>query len=283
MSGAAPTLPRAAGEPFIDWRAVWAGAVVAGGISLTLLTFGGAIGLSVMSSSPTWRESSSWLWVLSGLWLVFIALASFGFGGYIAGRMRNPSLAADVGEAEFRDSMHGICTWGLAVLIAAVFAVAGAATASHVVAPSGGTGPENSVIGETTVANELDQLFRTYHPRADENITYRREEAARILLKSDTKQGVPPEDRDYLAGIMSEHMGISRDDATNRVDLLIAQSKDAIHKARVAAVIEAFLIAAASFLGAAIASFAAIEGGRFRERGAAPIWNPPFGARRTGV
>lgn len=282
MSAVGPAIPEEAGEPFIDWRAVFGGAVVAGGISLTLLAFGAAIGLSVASSSPTWRQSSPWLWLLSGLYLVFVALAGFGFGGYIAGRMRSPSLAADVPEAEFRDSMHGICAWALAVLIAAVFALGGLAMGSRILAPSSGTaGPEASVTGEAVIADELDNLFRTYRPRAGDDLTYRRGEAARILLKSDTKQGVPSEDRDYLAGLTAERAGMSSQDATNRVDLIIAQSKDAIHKARIAAILQAFLIAAASFLGAAIAAFAAVEGGRYRERGTVPLWTPPFRRRAT--
>jgi len=276
MSGAA--LPREAGEPFVDWRAVWAGAVVAAGISFTLLAFGSAIGLSIASTAPTWRQSSPWLWLLSGVYLVFIALCSFGFGGYIAGRMRSPSLAGNLHEAEFRDSMHGVCMWGLSVLIAALLTLATMAAGERLAAPSGAAaGP--SVVGETAIAAELDGLFRSYRPAAADNIEYRRAEAARILLKSDTKAGVPPEDRDYLAELVSERQGISRDEATNRVDTIIAQSKDAIHKARVAAVLQAFLIAAASLLGAAVASFSAIEGGRYREAGTVPIWTSPF--RRT--
>lgn len=194
--------------------------------------------------------------------------------------MRTPSIAADLKEAEFRNSMHGVCTWGLTVLIAAVFAFGGLAAGSHILAPSAGaTGPESSVAGEAVVAEELDNLLRTYRPGADQNVGYRRAEAARILLKAGTKTGLPPQDRDYLAGIMSERTGISREEATNRVDLIVAQAKDAIHKARVAAVLQAFLIAAASLLGAAIAAFAAVEGGRFRELGTVPMWAPPF--RRT--
>jgi hypothetical protein len=282
MVAADTAIPEEAGEPFVDWRAVIAGAVVASGISLTLLAFGAAIGLSVASSSPTWRQSSPWLWLLSGLYLVFVALAGFGFGGFVAGRMRSPSLAPDVPEAEFRDSMHGVCAWALTVLIAAIFALGGLAMGSRILAPSSGTaGAEASVAGETVVANELDNLFRTTRPRADDDIAYRRAEAARILLKSDTKEGVPPDDRDYLAALAAERTGTSREDATNRVDFIIAQSKDAIHKARVAAVLQAFLIAAASFLGAAVAAFAAVEGGRYRERGTVPIWTPPFRRRTT--
>src|ERR1043165_8614293 len=77
-------------ETFVEWRAVFAGAVIAAGVSITLLAFGSAIGLSVSSTAPTWRDSTPWLWLLSGLFLLFVALCAFGFGGYAAGRMRAP-------------------------------------------------------------------------------------------------------------------------------------------------------------------------------------------------
>ena len=273
----AASFPREAVEPFVDWRSVSAGAVVAAGISFTLLAFGVAVGLSAGSTSPTWRASSPWLWLVSGLYLVFVALASFGFGGYITGRMRNPSLAAGEREAEFRDSMHGLCTWGLSVLIAAIFVLGGSLAGTSRAASSSVTaGAEVSVTGESIIASELDDLFRSYRNAPADNISYRRAEAARILLKSATQQGVPREDRDYLATLVAQRIGVSREDAANRVDFIIAQAKDAIHKARVAAVLQAFLVAAASLVGAAVASFAAVEGGRDRERGTVPAWEFPF-------
>src|SRR5690348_10469938 len=75
-------------RPFIDWRAIIAGAILAAGVSFTLLAFGSGIGLSVVSTAPTWRDSSPWLWLLSGIFLLFVALCAFGVGGYAAGRMR---------------------------------------------------------------------------------------------------------------------------------------------------------------------------------------------------
>jgi hypothetical protein len=51
---------------------------VASAISVILIAFGSAIGLSIVSSSPTWRDTSPAL----------TALVSFGLGGYVAGRVR---------------------------------------------------------------------------------------------------------------------------------------------------------------------------------------------------
>lgn len=44
--------------PLVDWRAIVGGAVIAAGVSFTLLAFGSGIGLSFASAAPTWRESS---------------------------------------------------------------------------------------------------------------------------------------------------------------------------------------------------------------------------------
>jgi hypothetical protein len=50
-----------------------------------LVTFGITIGLGVSSTSPTWRDTSAALSLLSGLYLILQAIVSFGLGGYIAG------------------------------------------------------------------------------------------------------------------------------------------------------------------------------------------------------
>lgn len=275
MSGPGVVVPATAVEaPLIDWRAIIAGAVVAAGISFTLIAFGSAIGLSVASTAPTWRESSPWMWTLSGLYLVFVALCSFGFGGYVAGRMRSRLRPVVADEIEFRDGMHGVVTWGLAIVLGAVIAVAGASAASRAVAPStGSAGAASSVASENIIASELDELFRTNRKLTDADFTYRRAEAGRILLKSSSPAGVSGEDRDYLSVMTATMTGLSAADADARVNRVIAESKNEIHRARVAAVLQAFMIGAALVLGLAVSWFAAAEGGREREANYIPMWD----------
>ena len=261
-------------SPSVEWPSVVAGAVVAAGISLTLLAFGSAIGLSVASAAPTWRDSSPWLWLLSGIFLLFVALCAFGFGGYVAGRMRAPLMSRSVEETEFHDGLHGVLTWGLAILITVVLTLAGAAMLAPAAAPSGSRlGPAASVAGENIIASELDELFRTDRRAVDaDSLSYRRAEAARILLKAAGHRGVSGEDRDYLAAIAASQTGVAPTDAVTRADRAIAQSATEIRRARQAAVIQAFLIAASLMVGAAVAWFAAREGGHERERGWVPRW-----------
>lgn len=274
--------PVAVGEgpssSFIQWSAVIAGAIIAAGISFTLLAFGAGIGLSVASTAPTWRDSSAVLWILSGLFLILVALCAFGLGGYIAGRMRATFRTPTIPETEFRDGVHGIVTWGLAIVITAILGLMGAAVLSPAMAPSGGpAGPATSVAGENIIASELDELFRTTRTAIPEtNTAYRRAEAARILLKSNGHVGVSSDERNYLANIVADRTGMPMSEAAARTERVIGASAQELHRARVAAVLQAFMIAAGLLLGAAVAWYSAVEGGRDRQRGTLPIWDWRF-------
>jgi hypothetical protein len=259
----------------VHWPAIIAGAICAAGVSFTLHAFAAGVGLSVLSAAPTWRDSSSVYWLLSGLYLLFVALAAFGLGGYVAGRLRAP-LALGGPELEFWDGMHGLVTWALAIVLAAVLALGVAATTAPAVAPSGGAA--QSVAGENIIASELDELFRT--DRAVPDIAYRRAEAARILLKSSSHNGVPNTDRNYLTSLTAAITGMPMEEARAHVDHEIAAAGQDLHKARMAAVLQAFFVGVALFVGAAAAWFAACEGGREREDRTVPLWDWSFHRRR---
>lgn len=258
----------------VHWGAVIAGAIAAAALSFVLLAFGTGIGLATSSVSPTWRDVSFALWFLSGIYLVFVAILSFGFGGYVAGRMRGrlASVAA-ADELDFRDGMHGLLAWALAIVIGAVLAIGAASLAAPAVVPgSGNAGPSTSVAGENTIAYELDQLFRSTRPVDAAEMTQARGEAARILLTSSSHSGVTPEDRDYLTMLVASRAHVPPAEADARVAKAIPRAHDALKRARQAGVMIAFLTVVALLLGAAVSWFAAQEGGREREVGGAPSW-----------
>ena len=87
---------------YVQWGPAIAGAFTATAVALVLDSFGAAIGLAVTSTAPTWRDSSAALQLLSGLYLLLVAIAAFGAGGYLAGRMRTP-VPGNPDEVEFRD------------------------------------------------------------------------------------------------------------------------------------------------------------------------------------
>jgi hypothetical protein len=123
------------------------------------------------------------------------------------------------------------------------------------------------------IASELDALFRSDRRIDMTDLSYRRSEAARLLLKSSGHDGIAADDQDYLTAMVSATTGIGASEANDRVQRAIAQSKDAVHRARQATVLEAFMIAAALLLGAAAAWMSSVEGGLDRENGRVFVWN----------
>src|SRR5688572_10586344 len=115
-----------AGVSFVEWGAVFAGAVLAAALSFVLLTFGTAIGLSAASPWPNSGLSAKVIASLAVFWAVAQQIGSLMAGGYVAGRVRSRWLEAGH-EAEFRDGLHGGLVWAVGVLISAllVFATAG--------------------------------------------------------------------------------------------------------------------------------------------------------------
>lgn len=256
----------------IQWSSVFAGALAAGAMSFILIGFGVAIGLGVSSASPTWRDASAALALLSGLYLIIQAIISFGFGGYIAGRTARPApaLATIEDEGERRDGLHGLTSWALAVLFgAALLAMLGASAVDRSPLRSSAS---NMSAAEPLLSYELDKLFRA--PRRPPNTDLReaRAEAGRILMTSSSHSGVTTDDRAYLIQQVAALTGLTAPDSERRVDALIAESKTAINRARRNSIIVAFSVAAATLIGAAVAWAAAVAGGRHRDGEPLPNW-----------
>lgn len=259
----------------IQWSSIIAGAICASALAFVLHAFAGAVGISLSSTAPTWRDSSAVLVLLSGIYLVLAALASYGFGAYIAARLRTPSAdTSDIGE--FRNGVDGLLVWALATLLTGMIALAIVQAAPRVASPSG-TSPQISVAGENIIAYDLDRLFRSdRRPQGTaENLNYPRAEAARILLTASSHRGLQTDDRNYLVRLVAAVTGLSPPDAERRTDQVIAQAKDNISRARRTGVILGFMVGAAALLGAAAAWYVAAAAGRFRDRREAPhpLWD----------
>ena len=256
---------------FLQWTPVLAGALVASAVSLVLIAFGTAIGLGIVSSSPTWRDTSPVLTMVSGLFLLLAALVSFGLGGYVAGRLRerwDPSARSDV--VEFRDGTHGVVAWALAVVITGLVAAISVVSLASRTAPAATSSATTA--GEPLIAFELDRLFRGDRRAVEGDITYARAEAGRILLAATGRRGITADDRMYLARLVAARTGIAQPDAERRVEDAITAATTAVQKARRSAVILGFATAASLLAGAAAAWYAASTGGRHRDNVAAPTW-----------
>ena len=255
---------------YLQWTPVVAGAICAAALSFILMTFAAAVGLGVSSTSPTWRDASVALWILSGLYLILQALLSFGLGGYIAGRIRTSLAENSTEEVENRDGLHGLAAWALAVVMGA--ALAGLIGASAINRPSVPTTSANSSAAEPILSYELDRLFRSARRPANVDLNSERAEAGRILLTSSSHEGVSADDRTYLIQQVAATTGLASADAERRVDNVIASSRTALARSRRSTIILAFSLAAALLLGAVAAWAAASAGGRHRDGAPLPEW-----------
>jgi hypothetical protein len=253
----------------LAWGPAIAGAIAASALAFVLDSFGLAIGLALSSASPTWRDTSFALVLLSGLYLILTALASYGLGGYVAGRMRRRYDASEL--TEFQDGMHGLLVWGIATLVAGLIA---AVTLPFLpgtpVVAAGPRQATSSVPGESLIGFELDRLFRGSERRTGGDLSYDRAEAARILLTTSSHSGMDPADRTYLARLVATDTGTAAPDAERRVDEVVVRVKQDIRRARSSAVVLSFMAGAAALLGAIAAWAAAVTAGRYRD-GREPI------------
>jgi hypothetical protein len=261
-SDLAPDVVAVESDSGVRWGAVIAGAVAAAALAFILHTFAAAIGLAVSSTAPTWRDASIALVILSGVYLILAALASYAFGGYIAARLA-PAWEGRRDTIEYRDGMHGLLTWALATLLTGLLIVATVQALPRLAAPSGGSAA-TSVAGENIIAFDLDRLFRgERRPQGDmEGI---RAEAARILLTVSSHSGMQADDRAHLVRLVAATTGLAQADADRRVTEVAGRAKANIDRARRSAVLLAFMAGAAALLGAAAAWFAAVAGGMHRD------------------
>jgi hypothetical protein len=287
MSSIYPGSPDVRPRPVVEqilaaeWGPIVAGAIAAAALALVLHSFALAIGLSVSSAAPTWRDASIALALLSALYVILSALASYGLGGYVAGLMRSRA-ATPRDDIEFHDGMHGLLVWALATLLTAMIGLAIAQALPRLAAPSGGPASSASVASENLIAFDLDRLFRSER-RTNADLDHPRAEAARILLTTSSHRGMQPDDRTYLIRMVAAQTGLAQPEAERRVDEVAARVKDNIARARRSVVVIAFAAGAAALLGAAASWFAAGAGGRVRDGELTPhaLWDWRKPVRRT--
>lgn len=123
----------------VEWGAIFAGTVFAIAISVVLLQFGSAVGLS--ATSPLRGEGSLAAWgvIASGVWLLWVQLLASLGGGYIAGRLRTPMPGAPLHDVEIHDGIAGLTTWAFSTVLVFTGASALAAFSTYIAAVAPGT------------------------------------------------------------------------------------------------------------------------------------------------
>lgn len=116
--------PTAALRSNVEWGPVLAGAVVTTATALILLAFGAALGLGLTSPYEGEGLSPVAFAIAAGLYLLWVQIMSFFFGGYVAARLKSRTTMSEH-ETDVRDGLHGLLVWGVGVIAAAVIAGAG--------------------------------------------------------------------------------------------------------------------------------------------------------------
>lgn len=271
---------------YLDWPAIFAGAVLASAISLVLITFGSAIGLSLTSPFENTGMSAVGLAIALGLWLVWVQVSSFMAGGYVTGRMRRRAYDASEHESDVRDGIHGLVVWGVGVLLGALILALTAGGAATTAATAAGGAAQAAVEkmadaaqGANPLSQAVDTAFRTTRPDAG-NSADARNEAMAIVARGMAQGDIPEADRTYLAQVIAARTDVSEDEAKTRVDTMVSsaqraaeEAKQQAERAKRFAVIAAFVAAASLAISAAAAFWAAGMGGRHRDEGTViPRW-----------
>jgi hypothetical protein len=251
---------------YIHWGPVIAGAIVAAATWSVLMAFASALGLMIVSPSPTWRDTSVWLAILSGVWIIVVTAGAYALGGYLAGRVRSTWRAA-ADEVEFRDGAHGLLVWALGVVLSV--ALIWASAAAYTAANNATQPPRESAGAPSFLAYELDRLFRSDR-RTEPAPAELRAEASRLLMKGIGRQDMPSDDRTHLTRMVAGTTGLGASDAQQRVIQVLSEARNSAAQARRSAVILGFAAAAALAAAAAAAWFAAGEGGKHRDGEFAP-------------
>jgi hypothetical protein len=274
-----------AGQSAASWPAIIAGAFVAASVSLVLLALGSGLGFASISPWPSHGVSGTTFAVTAAIWLIIMQWVSSAFGGYITGRLRTRWVGTHTHEVFFRDTAHGLVTWAVAtVVVAATLATSvfsaiegGAHAVSSGVSGVAQGATQGAAMGQgaSYAANAygVDKLFRSASSAGGGQAAGDpRMEAGHIVVNAWSTGAVTDSDRGYLAQLVANRTGLSSADAEKRVDEFVADTLDAVTKAkaaadsaRKAAAQAAIYTALAMLVGAFIASVSAALGGRLRD------------------
>ena len=283
----------AGGSPLsaVSWGAVFAGAAAAAALSLILLLLGTGLGLSSLSPWADEGPSAKALGVGTIVWVTFMQLAASVLGGYIAGRLRTKWVDLQLDEVVFRDTAHGFLAWAVATLFTAALLtstvsaiisggvqagaqVAGSAASAAAAGGAASAGADKSDSGP--MGYMVDSLFRSPKAPAKGGAAASPEQAnaevMRIFTNASATGKLPPEDARYAGQLVAQRTGVSQQEAEKRVNDTFAQleakkqeAKVAADKARKASAAAALWLFISLLIGAFVAAFAGIYGGRQRD------------------
>ncbi|NEX46482.1 hypothetical protein [Pseudotabrizicola algicola] len=292
----------AASAPYVDWAAIFAGAVIAVALGVLFTGFGAALGLTAVSAE---RGEGNGLvgFVISTLFIIVSMVAAYAAGGYIAGRLRRRTGTATRDETTVRDGLNGLVVWGLGVATSALMlgsvvsglaagagnvASAGAQVAGSVAAGAADVAADatQAALPEESIAFEARALLRpqTLAPGAA-GASSTTADVTAILANIVTTGELSDANRAYLVEVTSARTGLApqevearveeavaaaqaaRNDAAQLADEAETAARDAAETARISAILTAFLLTATALVAGVASYVAAVKGGRHRDEG----------------
>jgi hypothetical protein len=274
------------GPTAVSWGAIFAGAAAAAALSLILLILGTGLGLSAISPWAQEGASAKALGVGTAVWVIFIHLAASALGGYMAGRLRTKWAALHTDEVAFRDSAHGFLSWAVATLLTAALLTstvssivsggvqAGAQVAGSAASAAASAGADAAKSGDSGPMGYLvDSLFRgSKPPKGPSSPEQASAEVTRIFANAAVTGKLPEEDARYAGQLVAQRAGVPQQEAEKRVNETFNQiqtkkkeAREAADTARKASAAAALFLFISLLIGAFVASYAAIIGGRQRD------------------
>lgn len=273
----------------VAWGAVIAGAVVAAALSMALIVGGAGLGFVSMSPWETEGASAASIGVGAIIWLFVTQIIAYGVAGYLTGRLRKGWAVGYSDETYFRDSAHGLLVWAVSAVFSAFLVGSAVISATSSVARVAGqtvagvgqaaTDMASSAVGagiddeSGTSGYFIDSLFRSTNAAPSDNPGDERQEAARIVAMSVVNGEVSAEDRQYLSNMIAARTGMTEQEANQRIDDVMGRmqqtaeeaettAREAADAARKAAAGFALWAFASLLVGAFVATYMAIVGGR---------------------
>lgn len=260
---------------FVSWGAAFAGALIATALSFILLTFGSAVGLSLVSPWTSTASSAKWAGALAVFWIIAQQIGSFLAGGYIAGRLRSRWAEAKPDEIEFRDGVHGAMVWAIGILLGATLAasVTGSILSTATRAVGHVAGAAASQVDP--LSYQVDVLLRrtgqtpSAQAGASSDANAIKTEVLQIFANAAARGELSAADKTYLSQVVAERTGLPPQEAEARVTQVYNEAarvtKEAADKARKTAVAAGFVTAASLLLSLAAAWWGAQTGGHHRD------------------
>lgn len=264
----------------VSWGAVFAGAACAAALSFILLILGFGLGLSAISPWSNTGATLAGIGISSIIWVAFTQIVASGMGGYLAGRLRVRWASIHNDEVYFRDTAHGLITWSVSTLAAAVLLSSALTTVLGGGLKAGadinaGAGVSEASLDMSTPGSSYfaDSLLRTSANTEDQAEQAVRNEVSAILLHSMMQGEVSADDRQYLTSVIVRYTGINQSEATARVNRVMeaaqqqqSDARELADQARRAAAYSALWMFIALLCGAFFASLMATFGGRQRDQ-----------------